>query len=177
MFTTLISTSRMRYLRYIFLMVGTLTLSIFNCGIVSADPGEVDEKGGHYNQKTGEYHYHQPIAPPTEQSSLAIQSRAITDAENDAAASVDRMIWGGGTFIGTSLVGCLFCGLPAIIAASIYEPSPPAQRLMGKSPEYVMVYQKTYGNAVRSRQARSATLGCLGGSVVAGIVWGVFFSE
>ena len=89
------------------------------------------KKGGTIIRKQGEYHYHQPIAPPTEQSSLAIQSRAITDAENDAAASVDRMIWGGGTFIGTSLVGCLFCGLPAIIAASIYEPSPPRTAAYG----------------------------------------------
>ena len=33
-----------------------LLMSFYSYGF--ADPGEVDEDGGHYNQKTGEYHYH-----------------------------------------------------------------------------------------------------------------------
>ncbi len=77
------------------------------------------------------------------QAAIDAETQATIDAETDAAANVDRLMWIGGTFVGTSLVGCLFCGLPAIIAASIHEPPPPAHRLMGKSPEYVMAYQTT----------------------------------
>ena len=120
--------------------------------------------------------YGLPVHSQSPENVESTQTQAVIDAENDAAAGVNKMVWIGGTFAGTSLVGCLFCGLPAIIAASIYEPTPPAHRLMGKSPEYVMAYQTTYKNTVKSHQTRNAMLGCLGGSVVAGIVWGIYYS-
>ena len=111
------------------------------------------------------------------QAATDTEKQATIDAENDAAANVNRLMWMGGTFAGTSLVGCLFCGVPAIIAASIHEPSPPAHRLMGKSPEYVTAYQTVYKDAVKSHQTRDAMLGCLGGTVVAGIAWGIFLQS
>ncbi|MYB93205.1 YHYH domain-containing protein [Candidatus Poribacteria bacterium] len=39
-----------------YFIVCMLLISFCNYGF--ADPGEVNEDGGHYNQKTGEYHYH-----------------------------------------------------------------------------------------------------------------------
>ncbi len=121
--------------------------------------------------------YGLPVHSQSPESVEASQTQAVIDAKNDAAASVDQVIWMGGTFAGTALIGCLFCGLPAILAASIYEPPPPAYRIMGKSPEYVMAYQRTYKEAVTSHQTKNATLGCLGGSVVAAIVWGYYYSN
>ena len=112
----------------------------------------------------------------TPQPRVIVDAQGIVDAQTDAAANANQLMWLGGTFAGTSLVGCLFCGLPAIIAASIYEPAPPAHRLIGKSPEYVMAYQTTYKEAIKSHQTRNATIGCLGGSVVAGIVGFIYYS-
>ena len=103
-------------------------------------------------------------------------SQAIVDAERDAAVDANSVLWLGGTFIGTSLVGCLFCGLPSILIASIYQPTPPAARLMGKSPEYIMLYTQTYKEKTKSRQMRDATIGCVGGSLVAAFIWSRYYS-
>ena len=103
-------------------------------------------------------------------------SQAIIDAEHDAAVSADTLLWMGGTLIGTSLVGCLFCGLPAIGLAYIHQPSPPAARLMGKSPEYVMLYTQTYKDKIRSHQVMDATVGCVGGSLVAAWIWSRYYA-
>ena len=102
--------------------------------------------------------------------------RAIIDAEHDAAVAADPLLWMVGTLIGTSVVGCLFCGLPAIGVAYISQPSPPAARLMGKSPEYVMLYTQTYKEKIRSHQVMGATIGCVGGSIVAAFVWSRYYS-
>ncbi|MCY3743888.1 MAG: hypothetical protein OXH00_22975 [Candidatus Poribacteria bacterium] len=121
--------------------------------------------------------YGLPVYSQSSESVEPTQTQAAIDAETDTAANVNRLMWIGGTFVGTSLVGCLFCGLPAIITASIHEPSLPAHRLMGKSAEYVTAYQTAYKEAVKAHQTRNATLGCLGGSVVAAIVWGIYYSN
>lgn len=44
-----------RVLTSLVLFVFVLSFSAF---FVSAHPGRTDSKGGHYNRKTGEYHYH-----------------------------------------------------------------------------------------------------------------------
>ena len=106
----------------------------------------------------------------------ASAGQAIIDAEHDAAVAADPLLWMVGTFIGTSVVGCLFCGLPAIGIAYIYQPSPPAARLMGKSPEYVMLYTQTYKDKIRSHQVMDATIGCVGGSLVAAFIWSRYYS-
>ena len=102
--------------------------------------------------------------------------RAIIDAEHDAAVAADPLLWMVGTFIGTSVVGCLFCGLPAIGIAYIHQPSPPAARLMGKSAEYVLLYTQTYKEKIRSHQVMDATIGCVGGSLVAAFIWSRYYS-
>lgn len=154
--------------------------------------GRTDKYGGHYNRKTGVYHYHNSGSVTPSVSENTTQSRvnpntstgvetpfaqAIVDAERDAAVDANSVLWMGGTFVGTSLVGCLFCGLPSILIASIYQPTPPAARLMGKSPEYIMLYTQTYKEKTKSRQLRDATIGCVGGSVVAALLWSVYYSD
>lgn len=102
--------------------------------------------------------------------------QAVIDAEHDAAVAADPLLWMVGTLIGTSVAGCLFCGLPAIGVAYIHQPSPPAARLMGKSPEYVMLYTQTYKEKIRSHQVMDATISCVGGSIVAALLWSRYYS-
>ncbi|MCY3724850.1 MAG: hypothetical protein OXG97_21755 [Candidatus Poribacteria bacterium] len=105
----------------------------------STDPGELDEKDGHYNQQTGEYHYHQQITP--EEKSPSIHVQAITTAQADAVADAQRdSTWYGAGF---------FFGVLGIGAAYIMTPSVPAQRLIGKSPEYVVFYTTEYRQVIQ----------------------------
>lgn len=57
-------------------------------------------------------------------------------------------------------VGCLG-GLLGVIVAYIYEPSPPASLLLGKSPEYVAAYTDAYKSAAKGAQAKNAWTGCI----------------
>ena len=120
-----------------------------------------------------------PIRTVAAQTAAGVEtyaSQAIIDAEVDAAAAADPLLWMVGTFIGTSVVGCLFCGLPAIGVAYIHQPSPPIARLMGKSAEYVLLYTQSYKEKIRSHQVMDATIGCVGGSLVAAFIWSRYYS-
>ena len=128
-----------------------LTSILFICGIASADPGELDEKGGHYNQQTGEYHYHRQITP--EEKGLSIHSQAITNAQTDAAADAQRdSTWYGAGF---------FFSILGIGAAYIMTPPVPAERLLGKSPEYIVFYTTEYQKAIQQKHVEQASIGCL----------------
>lgn len=128
-----------------------LTSILFICGIASADPGELDEKGGHYNQQTGEYHYHRQITP--EEKSLSVHSQAIADAQTEATADALRdSTWYGAGF---------FFGILGIGAAYIMTPPVPAERLLGKSPEYIVFYTNEYQKAIQKKHVEQASIGCL----------------
>ncbi|MDE0466955.1 MAG: hypothetical protein OYL97_07845 [Candidatus Poribacteria bacterium] len=81
--------------------------------------------------------------PPT---SVDAQLRAEQDAESDAK----KVRW---FFIG------LFGNIIGILIASIYEPTPPASRLLEKSPEYVAAYTDSYKAKSRSVQLRQSVIG------------------
>ena len=55
-------------------------------------------------------------------------------------------------------IGCLGNILGYLIA-SVYEPTPSASRLLGKSPEYAAVYTDSYKAESRNIQVRQATIG------------------
>jgi len=57
-------------------------------------------------------------------------------------------------------IGCLG-GLLGVIVAYIYEPSPPANLLLGKSPEYVAAFTDAYKNGAKSVQTKNAWTGCI----------------
>ena len=143
----------MRY-SHLSLVLMALTLSLLVCSIVSADPGETDENEGHYNQKTGEYHYHRKVTqPPVAQDIIAVQSQAITDAEMDAITDAQRdSTWYG--------AGFLF-GVFGIGAAYVATPSVPPRRLLGKTPEYIVFYTDAYQQAMKKERVEQATTGCL----------------
>ena len=92
----------------------------------------------------------------------ALQAEAIADAEKDAAIDVDttRWFWGG-----------CFGGVGALTQI---EPSPPASRLLGKSPEYTAYYTDAYKAKATELQSsafrKGCTTGCFLGSVIIGIV-------
>lgn len=145
----------MRYFRLYF-MLGILILSLFICGIVSADPGEVDQNEGHYDQQTGKYHYHRQVTPPTEYSGLAVHAQAISDAKMHAVADArkDNIWYGAGFFFGVFGIG----------AAYVVTPLVPPQRLLGKTPEYVVFYTSAYQESMKAERVGQATTGC--------IIWG-----
>ena len=79
----------------------------------------------------------------------ALQAKAIVDAEKDAAINVDTTRW--------FWRGC-FGGVSAL--TQVYEPSLPASRLLGKSPEYTAYYTDAYKAKATELQSSAVKKGC-----------------
>ena len=71
-------------------------------------------------------------------------------AEQEAESDAKKITW---FFIG------LFGNIIGVLIASIYEPTPPASRLLEKSPEYVALYTDSYKAKSRSIQLRQSLIG------------------
>ena len=71
-------------------------------------------------------------------------------AEEDAGSDVKKIRW---VFIG------FFGNILGILIASVYEPMPPATRLLDKSPEYAAFYIDSYKVYSRSVQVRHSLIG------------------
>ena len=109
-----------------------------------------------------------PVVTFAQQNSEIIKAKV--DAERDAETDVNQFMWFGGTFVLSVVGGCLL-GSVGVIGASVYQPSPPVSRLISKSPEYIVFYTAAYKAKVRNRQLIPSTLGCVGGSIIAAIIW------
>lgn len=102
--------------------------------------------------------------------------QAIIDAQKDADTEQQFMIWGAAAVGTATLFGCL--GGSVILGASfVHEPKPPIERLIGKSPEYITFYTKTYRETVRKSNQKAALGGCIGGSLLAGLIWSQFYQH
>ena len=126
-----------------------------------ADPGDIDERGGHYDQKTGIYHLHQKIIPPQpELEDIDDRASAIFHARHDAKRDAERdsTIWYGAGFI----FGILGAGV-----AYITPPEVPAAKLLGKSAEYIIFYTETYKEAVKAERIHQTSTGCAVAGVAA----------
>jgi hypothetical protein len=77
-------------------------------------------------------------------------ARAVMEATQDAQADNNGVLW--------FFAGCLL-GLIGVIIAAVVDPTPPAARMIGKSPEYLAVYMTTYKSAGHSAQLHSALWG------------------
>lgn len=76
----------------------------------------------------------------------------LVTAEQDAEYDVRKVHW---FFIG-------FCGnILGILIASVYEPTPPASRLLGKSPEDAASYTDSYKAKGRRVQVDQSAIGLL----------------
>lgn len=98
-----------------------------------------------------------------QQDSVALKAKA--DAEYDAEDDVNTALWlSAGGVLG--IAGTCLLGTVAIGGAYVYQPVPPADRLLGKSVEYVNFYMDAYKARMRRLQLIAATKGALGGSAV-----------
>ncbi|RLF38766.1 MAG: hypothetical protein DRN12_07930 [Thermoplasmata archaeon] len=91
-----------------------------------------------------------PILALAQQRAEIEEAKAA--AEADAKANTNTALW--------FAAGCLG-GYVGLHIAYIYQPSPFASRLLGKSPEYVAVYTDAYRNAVKEIQVKWAWTGYL----------------
>ena len=73
-------------------------------------------------------------------------------AEQDAASDAKKVTWFFIGFLGNIL---------GVLIASIYEPAPPASRLLGKSPEDAAFYTDSYKAKSRSIQLRQSVIGLI----------------
>ena len=88
---------------------------------------------------------------------------AKSDAEFDAEDNVNTTLWlAAGGILG--VVGNLPLGVIAMGGAYLYQPIPPAERLLGKSAGYVSIYTDAYKARARRLQLEAAGKGALGGS-------------
>jgi len=82
----------------------------------------------------------------------SVKVKAITAAERDAEARVNKSVW--------LLGACVTYGILPLIIANVAEPVPPASALIGKSPEYVAFYTDAYKAKVRKIRTSGVTSGC-----------------
>ena len=99
-----------------------------------------------------------PIVTLAQQTS--VDTDAVAAAEADAEADVNKLLW--------FAAGCVAPGL-GTIASYVVEPTPPAGRLMGKSPEYVASYTDAYKAKSKNLQTRTALMGCAVGCGVSAV--------
>ena len=101
-----------------------------------------------------------PFVTLAQQRSL--QTEAMNAAEKDAVARTNKNVW--------RIFGCVG-GLIAVAGSYLYEPSPPAGSLLGKSPEYVAFYADAYTSKAKSLQMRGAMEGCVAGTCVYSVLF------
>ncbi|MDQ1329341.1 MAG: hypothetical protein QG641_2630 [Candidatus Poribacteria bacterium] len=77
--------------------------------------------------------------------------------EMAARSEVNSMMW--------MAIGCIG-GLLGVIIAYVYEPSPSATQLLGKSPEYVASYSDAYKSVAKRTQASKAWIGCIASGIL-----------
>lgn len=91
-----------------------------------------------------------------------VRSQAVADAQRDAELVVSKITW--------QLTGCIG-NIFGMGVALIYEPRIPADRLIGKSPEYVEYYANEFRRETKGIQVYHAATGCAAFSMAAFLWW------
>lgn len=95
----------------------------------------------------------------------SVKDSAEAAAERDAEVDVNTSLWlATGGILGVA--GNCVLGSAAVGAAYVYQPVPPAERLLGKSVEYIDFYTDTYKSTTRNLRVIAAFKGAAGGSLV-----------
>ena len=95
----------------------------------------------------------------------SVKNSAEAAAERDAEVDVNTSLWlATGGILGVA--GNCVLGSAAVGAAYVYQPVPPAERLLGKSAEYINFYTDTYKSTARNLRLIAAFKGTAGGSLV-----------
>jgi len=94
-----------------------------------------------------------------------IEAQAVSDAERDAAAHLNKLLW---LTTGFSLP------VIGVFLSQRNQRSIPGARLLGKSPEYVAFYTNAYRIKMKKLRFNWSLLGCLSSTTVAGLTvfWG-----
>ena len=87
----------------------------------------------------------------------SVYAEATAAAQRDATANTDSTFW--------FIIGC-FGNVLGLIYANYAVPSPPASRLVGKSPEYVAAYSDAYKIKAKQIQTGQAVRGCVTNAVL-----------
>ena len=87
-------------------------------------------------------------------------TKATADAERDAQADTDTTFW--------FIVGC-FGSILGFLYANYNVPTVPADRLIGKSPDYVTTYSSVYVRESKAIRQNRVVTGCVT-SAIAGVV-------
>lgn len=103
------------------------------------------------------------IAPPgtAQQEDNPAVAKTIAEAELYATAHTNNLIW--------FALGCL--GGPLPMPAAFFKTAPSPALLLGKSPGYVDQYTKAYKTKTRNLRLKYATIGCLGGITIGGLLF------
>ena len=102
-----------------------------------------------------------PLPGSPQQNVSPAVAKAIAEAELNATASTNNLTW--------FALGC--AGGPLSMTASLFRTAPPASLLLGKSPGYIDQYTKAYKAKTRSLRLKYATMGCLGGITISGLLF------
>lgn len=142
----------------------TLTSSAFLLPIVQAEQLSADNIN---NAPEGPWLENGEYVFP-EYSSMGpnpIEAQAISDAERDASAHLNKLLWFT-TGFSLPVIGVFW--------SQRNQRSIPGARLLGKSPEYVAFYTNAYRIKMKKLRFNWSLLGCLGGTTVAGLTvfWG-----
>ena len=108
-----------------------------------------------------------PFVTFAQQNSL--QAEATVAAERDAQNYTNKALWVVGGCVGGGVGSCVGGGATVILAYAV-EPSPPAARLLGKSPEYVAIYTNAYREKAKKLQTNSALVGCVIGTLASAVL-------
>lgn len=100
--------------------------------------------------------------------------QARIEAQRDAEADANQLAWGAGSCV-LGTVGACLLGSVGVIGAYAYQPAPPPSRFVGKSPQYIESYTRAYKTKIRRLQLRSSAIGCVGGTVISGILWRIYY--
>lgn len=95
-----------------------------------------------------------------EQNLAQVQLEAMADAKKDLSA-VNSEFW--------FAAGC-GCGLLGVLLAYAYTEDVPADRMIGKSPEYVLYYTTEYQRLTRNERLLSSAYGSVMGTAVSILV-------
>lgn len=109
-----------------------------------------------------------PVAEGTEETKDTEITQAISDAEKDADL-YDAYNWGTSSCLASSI--CIGAGGIFVLTYSqLSEAKPPPERLLGKTPIYVTVYQSTYQEKVKRKRLKYGTVGCLTGTTIGAFI-------
>jgi len=91
-----------------------------------------------------------------------VKDSAEAAAEQAAETDVNTSLWlAPGGILGGA--GSCVLGPAAVTGAYVYQPIPPAERLIGRSPEYIIYYTDAYRSTARRLRLSVSTKGAIGG--------------